>query len=154
MGFIQRCFLRNNNQEILDKLKDLGYHICICCNFKDAVWLSTLPVNGTVHGIGYSDEIRLLPVEQELELFLCQKSDDEIDCGENLVLFYFIAALRDDTDDKQVFTNGKGDWAIYHDDGDDMSLSGFEFMYMSKDNNTDNYHKASVEELKSLFGNE
>lgn len=39
MGFIQKAFLRANNKKILDKLKELGYHICPCCYFDRAVWL-------------------------------------------------------------------------------------------------------------------
>lgn len=39
MGFIQKAFLRANNKKILDKLKELGYHICPCCYFDRAVWI-------------------------------------------------------------------------------------------------------------------
>lgn len=154
MGFIQKAFLRANNPEILVKLKELGYVICPCCYFDRAVWLNICIPTQSIHGVGYPDECYNLSLEKELERSLSERRDDEIDCGENINLFYYIAALRDDTDDKQLFTNGKGDWAIYHDDGNNMSIPGFEFIYLPNDNDISNYHKASVEELKQLWGNE
>lgn len=154
MGFIQACFIRDNTSDIQENLKNIGYHICPCCNFKDAVWLSTLPSNGTVHGIGYTDETRPLTVEKELELFLYQNGNDKIDCGNNINLFLALASLRDDTDDKQIFVNGKGDWGIYHDDETENGLPGIEFGYLPKDNNTNHYHKASVSEITKMFSHE
>lgn len=146
--FQQRAFLRLNADVIQEILKEIGYHICPCCNFKDAVWLCTLPTNGSVHGIGYSDETRPLSVEQELELFLSQKSDDEIDCGENENLFYSIAALRNDTDKHQWFTDGNK-W---------VKCSENKFSTYWICNNTgvslDNIHKATVDELIEHFKNE
>lgn len=86
-----------------------------------------------------------------MKRFLSEREENDIDCGENENLFYFIAALRDDTDDRQVFTNSKGDWGIYHDNELEGGLSEIEFLYPPKDNDKDYYHKASVEELKLLF---
>ncbi len=151
MGFIQKAFLRANNKKILDKLKELGYHICPCCYFDRAVWLDICIPTQSIHGVGYPDECYNLSLEDELKRFLSEREENDIDCGENENLFYFIAALRDDTDDRQVFTNNKGDWGIYHDNELEGGLSGIDFLYLPKDNDTDNYHKASVEELKLLF---
>lgn len=146
--FQQRAFLRLNAYVIQEILKEIGYHICPCCNFKDAVWLCTSPANGSVHGIGYSDETRPLPVELELKLFLSQKSDDEIDCGTNEELFLAIAALRDDTDKHQWFTDGNK-W---------VKCSENKFSTYWICNNTgvslDNIHKATVDELIKHFKNE
>lgn len=52
-------YYTDNSQEILDKLKELGFHICICCRFKDVKWLHfyyrTLNVKEPIkefHGVG------------------------------------------------------------------------------------------------------
>lgn len=74
-----------------------------------------------------------------------------IDCGTNEDLFLAIAALRDDTDDKQIFTNGKGDFAICREDEKCGGLNGLEYVNMPNDFNIDNYHKATIEELIEYF---
>lgn len=73
-----------------------------------------------------------------------------VDCGTNEELFLAIAALRDDTDNNQLFTNGKGDWGIYR-DGSDGGLSGMDFYGMPNDFNLSYYHKATVNELIEHF---
>ena len=75
MGFIQKAFLRANNKKILDKLKELGYHICPCCYFDRAVWLDICIPTQSIHGIGYPDECYNLPLEQELKRFLSEKEE-------------------------------------------------------------------------------
>lgn len=98
MGFIQKCFIRTNEEYILKRLENMGYEICPCCYFENAVWLSTLPENGTVHGVGYTDELRPLPIDNELDIFLQQKGKDMIDCGTDSDLFCALAKLREETD--------------------------------------------------------
>lgn len=73
-----------------------------------------------------------------------------IDCGTNEELFLAIAALRDDTDDNQWFTNGKGDWGMYR-DGSDGNLPGMDFFGMPNDFDLSHYHKATVNELIEHF---
>ena len=73
-----------------------------------------------------------------------------VDCGTNEELFLAIAALRDDTDNNQLFTNGKGDWGIYR-DGSDGGLSGMDFYGVPNDFNLSYYHKATVDELIEHF---
>lgn len=79
-----------------------------------------------------------------------KERDVLVDCGTNEELFLAIAALRDDTDNNQLFTNGKGDWGIYR-DGSDGCLSGMDFYGMPNDFKIDNYHKATVDELIEHF---
>lgn len=73
-----------------------------------------------------------------------------IDCGTNEELFLAIAALKDDTDNNQLFTNGKGDWGIYR-DGSDGGLFGMDFYGVPNDFNLSYYHKATVDELIEHF---
>lgn len=146
MGFTTSCYIRKNTKELQNELEKLGYKICICANFENAIWLDTLTENGTVHGVGYTDETMPRTVEEECAIYEAETSD--IDCGENELLFLFLAALRDDTDKDQVFVNGKGDWGIFR---INEYNSGMEYFYLSKDMDENNYHKASAEEIIELF---
>ncbi len=107
MGFTTACYIRKNSKELQNKLKELGYRICPCCDFENAVWLSTLisePFKGepSVHGIGYWDkEFEVSTPKQECEDFA--KTTSNIDCGENEELFLALTALRDDSDYMQWF---------------------------------------------------
>ena len=98
MGFTTPCFIRKNSKEIQKKLADIGYSVCRCANFANSEWLSTLPINGTVHGKGYFDAEMEFPdwtVGKELSRFVSENTS-YIDCGTNEDLFLAIAALRDD----------------------------------------------------------
>jgi len=135
MGFTTPCFIRKNTPELRKKLEELGY--------KDS---STVQDSYTAI---YTDE-------EEGEFFtqyLSNITDDEIavDCGTNEDLFLAIAALRDDTDNNQLFINGKGDWGVCRDNTKRGGLLGIDFYGMPNDLNVDNYHKATVEELIEHF---
>ena len=98
MGFTTSCFIRKNSLELQMKLSDMGYYICPCAKFEDAVWLDTSKIGGTVHGVGYFDsEIKYTDCtrEKELKRFI-RENPEKIDCGINEELFFAIAALRDD----------------------------------------------------------
>lgn len=148
MGFTTPCFIRKNTPELRKKLEKLGYRICTCTSFKNAIWLDTLAENGTVHGIGYTDETMPRTVEEECGMYEAETSD--IDCGTDEELFLAIAALRDDTDNNQLFTNSKGDWGIYR-DSSDGNLPGMDFFGMPNDFDLSHYHKATVNELIEHF---
>lgn len=147
MGFTTACFIRKNTPELRSKLKELGYDICCCTGFKDACWLTTFLFDKehSVHGIGYLDEVEPLPLEKRLQCFLEDNARSEhpvIDCGENEQMFLALAALRDDSDYMQWFTDG-------------------EKWYQNKQNNIEvirygagspiNFHKATVKELIEHF---
>ena len=105
MGFTTSCFIRKNSEELQRKLSDMGYCICPCANFEDAVWLDTYKIGVTVHGVGYFDsEIKYTDCtrEKELKRFI-RENPEKIDCGINEELFFAIAALRDDSDINQWF---------------------------------------------------
>ena len=105
MGFTTSCFIRKNSEELQKKLSDMGYYICPCAKFEDAVWLDTSKIGGTVHGVGYFDsEIKYTDctIEKELKRFV-NENPEKVDCGINEELFFAIAALRDDSDINQWF---------------------------------------------------
>ena len=49
-------FIKENSPETRNKLKDAGFSICKCAEFKDSVWLHYNPnVLYNIHGEGYCD---------------------------------------------------------------------------------------------------
>lgn len=58
--------LKENTEEIREKIKAAGIHVCGCAWFKDACWLhySTAVANG-VHGVGYFDDIDNVKSQEE-----------------------------------------------------------------------------------------
>lgn len=140
--FTTKCFICKNTPELREKLENLGYHICICCKFKNNIWLNNY-INDElnryeIHGLGEGSIEG--SQEAELNLFLCENAackNPAIDCSDNEELFLAIAALRDDTDKYQWFTNGE----IW-----EMSESDLPSKYMQLEG-----HKASVEELIEHF---
>lgn len=134
MGFTTPCFIRKNTPELRKKLAVLGYKYGYRADFR--------------HDIIYVDAER----NEFFPTFSSNITDDEIaiDCGTNEELFIFLAALRDDTDNNQLFTNGKGYWGIYW-DSHDGGLSGMNFFGISNDFDLSNYHKATVNELIEYF---
>ena len=144
MSFTTRCFIRKNSKELQKKLANIGYDICRCVNFEKVEWLHTLPINGTVHGKGYFDEemeFHDWTVEKELNRFVIG-NPTYIDCGENEDLFLAIAALRDDSDIHQWFTDGIL-WELCG--VDEASYYGWKNVYKRV------FHKATVEELIEHF---
>jgi len=147
MGFTTPCFIRKNTQELRRGLEELGY-------FNDSpewtnncsiIWAYQYPMKGfdtPVYVIADSFDV---PFDKHSAL--CGKF---IDCGTNEELFLAIASLRDDTDNNQLFTNGKGDWGIYW-DGSDGGLFGMDFYGVPNDFNLSYYHKATVDELIEHF---
>lgn len=134
MGFTTPCFIRKNTPELRKKLAVLGYKYGYRADFRhDIIYV-------------YAERNEFFPT------FSSNITDDEIaiDCGTNEELFIFLAALRDDTDNNQLFTNGKGYWGIYW-DSHDGGLSGMNFFGISNDFDLSNYHKATVNELIEYF---
>ena len=149
--FTTSCFIRKNTPELREKLEKLGYKICPCVY--NACWLDTNVEN--VHGIGYSDETYPLPQEEQLKRFLAENEISNtplIDCSDNEAMFLALAALRDDTNKDQWFTDGT-DWAIWREDSSfrGKPIAGFEFHYLPSNTNYNKYHKATAEEIIEHF---
>ncbi len=137
MGFTTPCFILMNTLELRKKLEYLGYKI----------------------GNEYSIVNKFLATDND-EMFgiknpyIPEECNGYIHCGFNEELFLAIAALRDDTDENQWFTNGE-EWA-YHPKTECCSPCNtvyrtLAFDSVPKDTNMGNYHKATVEELIEHF---
>lgn len=129
MRFTKPCFIRKNNSELRNKLKELGYH----CN----PYLGWNNLYTSIFGVRsvYSmrDDINVL-----------SKEIDIIDCGTNEELFLAIAALRDDSNYMQWFTDGNH-W--YQNKIADIEVERFGA------GDPIEYHKATVDELINHFDN-
>lgn len=104
MGFSTPCFIRKNTPELRKKLEKLGYkkNSPIWTDNCNIIWTYQYPVkefDTPNYVIADSFDI---PFDKHS--CLCGKF---IDCGTNEELFLAIAALRDDTDDNQWFTDSK-----------------------------------------------
>ena len=98
MAFKQPCFIRKNTPYLRRKLEELGYKPFGSVKYEwDTGWgLSTDNRLGEFESFdddGLENIIKCGPPDYE----------DSIDCGKNEELFLALAALRDDTDEKQWF---------------------------------------------------
>ena len=54
-------FIKQNSQEVRDKLEKAGFTLCACTEFEGTVWLEYYPdkekgIVYDIHGAGYTDE--------------------------------------------------------------------------------------------------
>lgn len=148
-NFTAPCFIRKNTPELRKKLEELGYEPTRVIFDNERLCIATA-VNG--------EYAKYTNITNEMfdstnphETWNCS---GRIDCGTNEDLFLALAALREDSDYMQSFTNGeefilceKKSWL----DGKipdlihkrDLSIAVVSMLY--------NYHKATVEELIEHF---
>lgn len=144
MGFTTPAFIRKNTPELRKKLEKLGYNRPTDVIEDERFCIATSPVNCNYHVI-------LKEVFDDTNPHHTWNCAGRIDCGTNEELFIVIAALRDDTDNNQLFTNGRGYWGIYRDNCKEGGLSGMNFFGIPNDFDLSNYHKATVDELIEYF---
>ena len=120
--FTQKCFIRKNTPELVNKLEEMGYNVVsfgVINIFNEKPYLLS-DTNGGIYG--------MYDIEKGC-----------IDCGTNTELFIAIASLRDDTDNMQWFTDGNGYWQ--------QCIGSFKFQSLAKEK----LHKATVQELIEHF---
>lgn len=143
--FTQRCFIRKNTKELVEKLKELGYNQSFSArgNFGDSLQTTFNNMGGNVYGFLSipSDKIEE-PIIDDI---------NGVNCGTNEELFLAIAALRNDSDrfqwfvmDAEICTEiSKGDWFVATDiKGGKHVGTQIDPLYC---------HKATVEELIKHF---
>lgn len=132
MGFTTPCFIRKNTETLRKKLEELGYlndspEWTVDCSI---IWAYQYPIKGfDTPNYVIADSFDI-PFDKHSAL--CGKF---IDCGTNEELFLAIAALRDDTDKYQWFTDGD----LWFKCGDEVCNEGRKI------------HKATVNELIEHF---
>lgn len=141
MGFTTPCFIRKNTQELRRGLEELGYskdypEWTVDCSI---IWAYEYPIKGfDTPNYVIADSFDI-PFDKHSAL--CGKF---IDCGTNEELFLAIAALRDDTDKYQWFTDGD----LWFKCGDEVCNETIEY-YLNKYGRK--IHKATVDELIEHF---
>ena len=130
MGFTQPCFIRKNTPGLRKKLEELGYTNTPSGRgewfipIEELEYLVTYPISGCYQGCnGYWHK-------------------DDFDCETNEELFLAIAALRDDSDYMQWFTDGEKWFQNKQNDTDVIRYGA---------GNPINFHKATVEEIIEHF---
>ncbi|HJF70868.1 MAG TPA: hypothetical protein K8V05_08965 [Butyricimonas virosa] len=141
--FTTKCFIRINTPELRSKLKKMGYRVCRCTEETTAVYL--MAGHGDIHAV-HDESVDIF--EDEVKSGACKL----IDCGDNEQLFLALVAMRDDTDNDQLFTNGI-DWAIKREAARGLGLPGFEYLSFPRDMDTP-LHKATKEEIIEQFKKE
>lgn len=124
MGFTTAAFIRRNTPELRKKLEELGYK-----NYGNPFQIT-------------DDSKLITTIDGEYVPYNVPLDDSFIDCGTNEKLFLAIAALRDDTDRKQWFTDGYH-WEICPDEVAYINAWIDRYGYSP--------HKATVEELIEHF---
>lgn len=141
--FTTSCFIRKNTPELRKKLEELGY--------TNGAWesphfeypyLECWPNRkfGLFKGEGFymtEDDYRL-----DDKVWTYNPKEDVIDCEDNEELFLAVAALRDDTDYMQWFTDGEK-WFQNKQNDIEVIRHGA--------GNPINFHKATVEEIIEHF---
>lgn len=145
MEFTTPCFIRKNTPELRIGLEELGYNILNSGNTtldehnydgkgshkSIEEGKAIITSYGNLYGVIYNVDT------------VTKKG--RIDCGTNEELFLAIAALRDDTDKYQWFTDGDK-WILCP----KTKFSTY-WVYYHIDVNTDTVHKATVNELIEHF---
>lgn len=145
MGFTTQCFIRKNTPELRKKLEELGYEILNSGN--TTLDAHNYDGNGSHKSIEEGRAIitsygNLYGVIYDIDTVT---KKGRIDCGTNEELFLAIAALRDDTDKNQWFTDGDK-WILCP----EIKFSTY-WVYNDVDVNLDVIHKDTVDELIEHF---
>ena len=100
--FTTPCFIRKNTPELRNRLEELGYIAMESCYDTDDDYLQCNYVaDGDIIMFGYYVSFS----DGHLDDDECI-GDNGIDCGANEQMFLALAALRDDSDFMQWFTDG------------------------------------------------
>lgn len=132
MNFKQPCFIRKNTPELRNKLEELGYTYIQCGS---AEWF--IPIEELEYMVTY-------PTSRCYQGCNGYWYEDDFDCGTNEELFLALAALRDDSDYMQWFTDGT-EW--YQNRQNDIEVIRYGA------GSPINFHKATVNELIEHFKN-
>ena len=127
--FTQECFIRKNSNVLRRKLRNIGYLDNTTINYNKKL-IAILGDNYYT----YKDYEHFCKLRSESYISRC------IDCGDNEELFLAIAALRDDSNEHQWYTDGTR-W--------DFNKLGPKYDWMIDDS----WHKATVKELIEHFNN-
>lgn len=130
--FTQSCFIRKNTSELRNKLEEFGYTTSTICK------------GGNIATSSILGKYRIISDWQlnSTNPHITWNNGHRIDCDTNEELFLAIAALRDDSDYMQWFTDGEK-W--FQNQQNDIEVIRYGAC------NPINFHKATVAELIEHF---
>lgn len=129
--FTQPCFIRKNTPELRKKLEELGYN-------RYPLWMADWSDDDSRYVYLVTDVLYYTYPQEPTK----PKNGEHIDCGTNEELFLALAALRDDSDYMQWFTDGEN-W--FQNQQNDIEVIRYGA------SNPINCHKATVEEIIEHF---
>ena len=100
--FTQECFIRKNTEQLIFNLYKLGYEY-----YRPLDWFKNICTNFGKNIDFDGNESDRYVIDAFDDGYISYFNKIMIDCGTNEELFLAIAALRDDSDKHQLFTNGK-----------------------------------------------
>ena len=130
--FTQKCFIRKNTPEIRKRLDEIGRAFI---ENGHGEWRIHVDKNEYL----FCGDEQFCDDRIYYYIGRVCKPIEGINCGTNDELFLAIAALQDDTDNMQWFTDGNGYWQ--------QCIGGFKFPSLAKEK----LHKATVQELIKHF---
>lgn len=138
--FIKECFIRKNTEQLILNLYKLGYEY-----YRPLDWFKNICTNFGKNIDFDGNESDRYVIDAFDDGYISHFNKIMIDCGTNEELFLAIAALRDDSDKHQWFTND-----VFWIKCSQIDLKN------ELDNNYEefcvaDFHKATVEELIKKF---
>jgi hypothetical protein len=131
--FLQSVFIRKNTPELQEKLRELGYKTDYSTTTRGCIATSAICNRFSI--INSQDFDSSNP-------HITWNNDDRIDCGYNEEMFLALAALRDDSNYMQWFTDGEK-WLQNKQNDIEVIRYGA--------GNPINFRKATVEEIIKYF---
>lgn len=141
--FTNSCIILKNTKSLRDKLEEFGYKIPLCSSYYEGRKRGLLCRPNLA--IGVPEDCDDFNLDEYLK-----NNPHIIDCGTNEDLFLALAALMDDEDYMQFFTDGKDFILCDRQDWIDMYstlCSGGKFTM----DELDKFHKATAQELIQHF---
>lgn len=141
--FTNSCIILKNTKSLRDKLEEFGYKIPLCSSYYEGRKRGFLCRPNLA--IGVPEDCDDFNLDEYLK-----NNPHIIDCGTNEDLFLALAALMDDEDYMQFFTDGKDFILCDRQDWIDMYST---LCYGSKYtmDELDKFHKATAQELIQHF---
>lgn len=135
MEFTQPCFVRKNTPELRKKLEELGYN-------RYPLWMADWCDDDARYKYLVTDVLYYTYPQEPSK----PKRGEHINCGTNEELFLALAALRDDSDYMQWFTNTNDYWYKCLDNN--FSEETADWVSCAS---ADKWHKATVKEIIEHF---
>jgi len=134
--FLQSVFIRQNNEQLVEGLKRLGY------KFNENTHGDSLVTTPSV------SRCRAIPHEYfySTDPHTTWRAPGRIDCGVNIDMFLALAGLNDSTDFMQWFVSENGDWFLCVVDKFDVDLAN----WLNSPTKLE-WHKATTDEIVKRY---